>query len=137
MKIFHLQPLFAGAMVVLLTACGGGVSHPAADQASLAAPMAPLSAPVADCEAEGCNRARVVDGLAEQFRASAIAVAPAEPLPAAESVQPAEPMQAAGAVQAAEPMQAAEPVQVAGAVQAGEPAMAANEAAPGAAVALR
>ena len=131
MKNSYFQCMLVAAALALLTACGAGVSHPAADQASLAAPMAPLNMPVADCEAEGCNRARVVDGLAEQFRASAIAVAPAEPLPAAE------PMQAAGAVQAAELVQAAEPAPAAESVQAGEPAMAANEAAPGAAVALR
>ena len=125
MKIFHIQSLFVGAMFALLTACGGGISHPAADQASLAAPMAHFNTPVADCEAEGCNHQRVIDGMAEQFRASAIAVAPAEPVQPAEPGQPAEPAQPADAMQVAE------------AVQAGEPLMAANEAPPGAAVALR
>lgn len=103
MKIFHTQSLFAGVMFALLTACGGGVSHPAADQSSLAAQMAHFNTPVADCEAEGCSRARVVDGLAEQFRASAIAIA----------VTPAEPVQTAKPMQAAEPVQVAEPVQAA------------------------
>ena len=124
MKTSDFQCMLAAATFALLSACGGA-SPSAEDQASLAAPMAPLNAPVADCEAEGCNRPRVVDGLAEQFRASVIAV----PL--------AEPVQAAGAVQVAELVQSTEPVQVAGAVQAGEPAMAANEAAPGTALALR
>ena len=30
------------------------------------------AAPVADCEAEGCNQPRIVDGLAEQYRFSAV-----------------------------------------------------------------
>ena len=98
--------MLAAATFALLTGCGG-TSHPATAQPSLAASMAHFDAPVADCEAEGCNRPRVVDGLAEQFRASAITLPPAEP------------------------------VQAAAALQAGEPALAANETAPGAAIALR
>ncbi|GGE67465.1 hypothetical protein [Massilia psychrophila] len=92
MKTFNFCVMFAGAAFALLTACGGGTSYPAVDQASLATPMAHINAPVADCEAEGCNRPRVVDGLAEQFRASAIAAPPAEP------AQAGEPMQASGPI---------------------------------------
>lgn len=86
MKTFDLRFMLAASMLALLTACGGGANKPAADQASLAAPtMVPMNAPVADCEVEGCNRPRVVDGLAEQFRAGAIAA------PAAELAQAGEP----------------------------------------------
>jgi hypothetical protein len=89
MKTFDLRFMFAGATLAVLTACGGGADYPAANQVSPAAPMAQMNAPVADCEAEGCNRPRVVDGLAEQFRAGAIAA------PAAELAQAGEPVQLA------------------------------------------
>jgi hypothetical protein len=91
MKIFKLRFMLAAATLACLTACGGGADYPAADQVSQAAPMAQamvaMNAPVADCEAQGCKQPRVVDGLAEQFRAAAIAAPPAEPLPAGEPVQ--------------------------------------------------
>jgi hypothetical protein len=98
MKTFDIRFMFATATLALLTACGGGASDPAADQASPAATMAQttvqMNAPVADCEAEGCNRPRVVDGLAEQFRASAIAA------PAAELAQAGEPGPAIAPIEA-------------------------------------
>ena len=90
MKTFELRFILAGAMLALLTACGGA-SYPAAGQSSLPAQMAPINAPVADCEAEGCNRPRVVDGLAEQFRAGAIAAPGAELAQAGEPVRLAYP----------------------------------------------
>ncbi|MET0858812.1 MAG: hypothetical protein ABWY27_18850, partial [Telluria sp.] len=49
--------------------------------------MAHAAAPVADCEAEGCNQPRIVDGLAEQYRFGAIQQPqeqPGEPVAAAE-----------------------------------------------------
>jgi hypothetical protein len=94
MKTYDIRSMLAGATLALLAACGGA-SDPATEPASLAAPMAPLNAPVADCEAEGCNRPRIVDGLAEQFRASAIAAPPAEPTLAAAPALAAEPAQVA------------------------------------------
>lgn len=64
-RLFALAALAAAA---LLTACGG-----AADPGDPTAvtPALSLNAPVADCEADGCNRPRIVDGLAEQYRAAA------------------------------------------------------------------
>jgi hypothetical protein len=93
MKTFDLRFLLATAAFASfasLTACGGGADYPAADQAIAAAPMAPINAPVADCEAEGCNQPRVVDGLAEQFRVAAIAA------PLADTAQPGGPAMAPG-----------------------------------------
>jgi hypothetical protein len=86
MKTFDIRFPLAAATFALLTACGGA-TIPSADQASLAAPMAQLNAPVADCETQGCNQPRVVDGLAEQFRAGAMAAAHTEPLQAGEPAQ--------------------------------------------------
>jgi hypothetical protein len=79
---FDIRPLFAIATLALLTACGG--NDQADGRASTAALMVQGPAPVADCEAEGCNRPRIVDGLAEQYRSSAIeqAAQPADPAPA-------------------------------------------------------
>jgi hypothetical protein len=78
MKLPDMRSLFAGATLALLAACGGGMTtYPAGPPA----PMVQANAPLADCEAEGCNRPRIVDGLAEQYRAAAIAQ-PAELAPA-------------------------------------------------------
>lgn len=79
MNRFDLRPLCAMAVMALLTACGGG-TDPGADEASSAALAVHGPAPVADCEADGCNSPRIIDGLAEQYRSSAIAQ-PAEPAP--------------------------------------------------------
>ena len=89
MNRFELRPVCAVAILALLTACGGNVPGDAeVDQPSSAALVVHSPAPVADCEAEGCNRPRIVDGLAEQYRSSAIEqpaepVEPSAPAPAA------------------------------------------------------
>jgi hypothetical protein len=84
MKLFDVRSVVAAAAMAVLGACGG--SQDAADSQPAAAPAAvSANAPVADCEAEGCNRPRVIDGLAEQYRASAAL----RPAPAAEPMQAA------------------------------------------------
>ena len=71
MKLFYVRSVGTVAAMALLTACGGSV--PADDgHATTAALMVQVNGPVADCEAEGCNRPRIIDGLAEQYRAGAI-----------------------------------------------------------------
>ena len=81
--------IFAIAAMALLGACGGSASTDPADGPTTTAALMVQggNAPVADCEAEGCNRPRIIDGLAEQYRAGAIAqqAQPSEP------VEPAEP----------------------------------------------
>lgn len=80
----ELRAVGAVAILALLSACGGSAGgDPAAQAASSAALVVHSPAPLADCEAEGCNQARIVDGLAEQYRASANAQ-PAEPAEQAE-----------------------------------------------------
>jgi hypothetical protein len=77
-----IRPLLAAAALALLTACGG-TAAPDDGQTTTAALMVQGNAPVADCEAEGCNRPRIIDGNAEQYRAGAAVQAPqAEPLQA-------------------------------------------------------
>lgn len=89
MTRFDLCPLFAAAALALLTACGGSTGNdPADDHASTAALVAHGPAPVADCEAEGCNRPRIIDGLAEQYRSSAVEQQ-AQPAETATAVTPA------------------------------------------------
>lgn len=73
----ELRAVGAVAIMALLSACGGG--DPAAQAASSAALVVHSPAPLADCEAEGCNQPRIVDGLAEQYRANAQPAEPAEP----------------------------------------------------------
>lgn len=69
MKTVDIRPVFASIALALLTACGG---DPTA-VITTAAMEAQGPAPVADCEADGgCARPRIVDGLAEQYRAGAI-----------------------------------------------------------------
>lgn len=96
MKTLDTPSMFAAAALALLTACGGSVP-PDDGHATSAALMVQVNAPVADCEAEGCNRPRIIDGLAEQYRAATIAqqAQPGEP------VQPAEPLPDAMPTQAA------------------------------------
>lgn len=91
MNRFDIRPVCATALLALLSACGGSTNYPAAEPATSAALMVHSPAPVADCEAEGCNRPRIIDGLAEQYRASAIAppAEPAEQPPAASAAAPA------------------------------------------------
>lgn len=81
MKTVDIRPVFASIALALLTACGG---DPTA-VITTAAMEAQGPAPVADCEADGgCARPRIVDGLAEQYRAGAIEqqAPPADPAPA-------------------------------------------------------
>jgi hypothetical protein len=83
MKLFDVRSVLAIAAMALLTACGGSDTA-AADNAAVAAPpAADANGPVADCEAEGCNRPRTIDGLAEQYRAGAAR----QPAPAVEPLQ--------------------------------------------------
>ncbi|HEU4372575.1 MAG TPA: hypothetical protein VFS02_03750 [Telluria sp.] len=94
MSRFDLRPVCAIALLSLLTACGGSAgADPEIAAASSAALEVHSPAPVADCEADGCNRPRVIDGLAEQYRASAIAqpADPAAQAPAASAAAPAAP----------------------------------------------
>jgi hypothetical protein len=98
MNLLDIRSVVAIAALALLSACGGS-SPEAADTAPAPAALAvSANAPVADCEAEGCNRPRIIDGLAEQYRNDAAAqqARAAEPAPA-----PAPPTQAG--VSAAEP----------------------------------
>ncbi len=80
--------LFAAAALALLTACGGSAPPEQAGFTSTASVIAHSPAPVADCEPEGCNQPRIVDGLAEQYRYSAVQQPqqeqPVEPVGAAE-----------------------------------------------------
>jgi hypothetical protein len=78
MKSFDFRSVLAGAAMALLSACGGSDLPDRGNATSTAAVMVNAPAPVADCEAEGCNRPRIVDGLAEQYRSAALAQ-PAEP----------------------------------------------------------
>lgn len=87
MKSFAIRSVFAIAAAALVTACGGVAPDPADQHANTAALRVQANAPVADCEAEGCNRPRIVDGLAEQYRAGAIAQ-PAEPVTAPNEAAP-------------------------------------------------
>lgn len=80
MTIVDIRTLFAIAAAALLAGCGGSAPDPE-PRAATAALVVHVNAPVADCEAEGCNRPRIVDGLAEQYRAAAIEQ-PAEQAPA-------------------------------------------------------
>jgi hypothetical protein len=81
-QLLDIRSVFSAVAMALLTACGGDTSadRPAADSGT-AAPAA-VNAPRADCEAEGCNRPRIIDGLAEQYRANVVAeqAAAAEPM---------------------------------------------------------
>ena len=70
MKQTVLRSLLATTVLALLTACGGS-PVPDEGHTTTAALMVQGNGPVADCEAEGCNRPRIIDGNAEQFRASA------------------------------------------------------------------
>lgn len=91
MNRFDLRAVCAVAVLALLSACGGSAGGDAGiEPASSAALVVHSPAPVADCEAEGCNRPRIIDGLAEQYRASAVA-------------QPAEPAEQPSAASAAAP----------------------------------
>lgn len=94
--------LIATAALTLLSACGGSTSEMTDDRSLTAAVMAAENAPVADCEAEGCNRPRLIDRVAEQYRADANEQQ--AQTPAIEPVQPdaAQPVQA----QAITPVQA-------------------------------
>lgn len=91
MTRFSHRAGIALAAAVLLSACGGGVTYSADEHASSAALMTPVNTPQPDCAADGCNTPRIVDGLAEQFRAAAIEAPPAaaEPLSQGRGAGPA------------------------------------------------
>jgi hypothetical protein len=99
MKPFEFRSVVAITAMALLSACGGSVPTDPADGPTTTAALMVQggNAPVADCEAEGCNRPRIIDGLAEQYRAGAIAqqAQASEPAPAAEPQVTAEPVQTA------------------------------------------
>ena len=80
--------------MALLAACGGSAPSDQGGFTSTAAVMAHGPAPVADCEAEGCNQPRIVDGLAEQYRFGAIQQ-PQQKQQEQQQQPPAEPVAAA------------------------------------------
>jgi hypothetical protein len=88
MKPFDIRSVFAIAALTLLSACGGTAPDAAPPPPAAAAMEVNANLPRADCEAEGCNQPRIIDGLAEQFRASAIdqQARAAEPQAAAQDV---------------------------------------------------
>ncbi|MDL2356065.1 MAG: hypothetical protein QFF03_12480 [Pseudomonadota bacterium] len=102
-------------LAALLSACGSGLADPADARAGGAALMAPANAPLPDCAADGCNQPRIVDGLAEQFRAAAIdapaaaapdaAAAPGQAGPLAIPAEPLSPDRAAAPLAGAPPAQ--------------------------------
>jgi hypothetical protein len=101
MTPFKFRSLFALASLVLLAACGGSEPPEQAGVTSTASVIAHSPAPVADCEAEGCNQPRIVDGLAEQYRFGAVQQPQQE-----EAVEPppaTEPMTEVAAVSEAAP----------------------------------
>ncbi len=75
MKFFNLRTAFVTLFAVILTACGGENMNPSdtgrPDQ--LSASLASSSAPLPDCAPEACKQPRIIDGLAEEFRAGAVA----------------------------------------------------------------
>jgi hypothetical protein len=91
MKLFDVRSVFAAAAMALLVACGGTAPEAADSQPVAAAVMVNGNAPVADCEAEGCNRPRIIDGLAEQYRTTAAQqqTLAAEPVQAVQPQAPA------------------------------------------------
>ncbi len=79
MKSFDLRSVVAVAALAMLTACGGSAPEQGGAAVSTAAVMGYAAGPVADCDAEGgCNGPRIIDGMAEQYRAGAIALQQAE-----------------------------------------------------------
>lgn len=72
MRTNYLRTWISGVALTLLAACGGNGGDAAPAGAIAAAPLTFGPAPVADCEAEGCSRPRIIDGLAEQYRARAV-----------------------------------------------------------------
>ncbi len=92
MTPFDIRALFAVGALVLLTACGGSAAPEHRSFTSTAAVMEHGPAPVADCEAEGCNQPRIVDGLAEQYRFNAVQQPQQEQAFAAEPVAVVTPM---------------------------------------------
>jgi hypothetical protein len=83
MKPFEFRSALVIAVMTILSACGGTATEGASTPLAAEAATISANAPVADCEAEGCNRPRIIDGLAEQYRASAVL----KPAPAVEPVQ--------------------------------------------------
>ncbi len=72
MTSLNIRSLLAVAALAVLAACGGSSTPQQAGFTSTASLIGHSAAPVADCEAEGCNQPRIVDGLAEQYRFSAV-----------------------------------------------------------------
>jgi hypothetical protein len=102
MKSFDLKSVFAVAALALLAACGGNAPSGPADMTRSAGVIAHGAAPVADCEAEGCNQPRIVDGLAEQYRFGAIQQPQEQPgEPVAEAPAPVQVASATEAMPAA------------------------------------
>jgi hypothetical protein len=87
MNYFDLRSAFAIAALALVAACGGSAPSEA-DITRTAGIIAHGPAPVADCEAEGCNQPRIVDGLAEQYRFDATQQARQQPGEAAAAAEP-------------------------------------------------
>lgn len=72
MRTDYLGPWISGVALTLLAACGGNGGDAGPAGAIAASPLTVAPAPVADCESEGCSRPRIIDGLAEQYRAGAV-----------------------------------------------------------------
>lgn len=90
MTFLDFRSVVAVAALAILTACGGAPDQSDATVTS-AAVMAYAPGPIADCDAEGgCNGPRIIDGIAEQYRAGAIALQQAEQQQALQPAQPAE-----------------------------------------------
>lgn len=90
MKTSSLSLLIATSALALLSACGGERSD-MVDDPTITAGMV-QNTPVADCEAEGCNKPRNIDNLAEQYRTNANEAPAPAPVqaPAIDPVQAAE-----------------------------------------------
>lgn len=77
----HALAIATCSAAALLSACGGSPAVPAGLDGTVTALSTPVNAPQADCEADGCRAPRIVDGLAEQYRAAALAPPAAPPDP--------------------------------------------------------
>jgi hypothetical protein len=107
MKPSNIRTAFAIAAMALLSACGDNSTDMANESMNASLISRGENAPVADCEAEGCNRPRIIDGLAEQYRSGAIEqqAQAAEPTEPAGTGDPAQPAQAAAQEASPQPIQ--------------------------------
>jgi hypothetical protein len=95
MKLSKLRTAFATLLIMTLAACGGATMNTSdASRPDQLAASSGSGVPLPDCAPEACSQPRIIDGLAEEFRAAAQvraaqaddgadAAAAAIPLPAA------------------------------------------------------